>query len=86
MSLSERGISPSLKRSRLGEVRESLSDHTYKTICTLGAIAINTFVDFTSTKPIHEQVFYLGFMAGVGALADIVARGDRRLAASTQIN
>lgn len=77
------GISQGADKSRLGRVGERLSDHQYKVLSTFAGILINTFVDFAATKPLQEQALYLGLMAGVGALADIAARGDSRSLTST---
>ena len=76
MSLSERKIRRQGNESRLGRARERLADHGHKILFVLLGGSTNIFVDFAASKPLHEQVLYIGAMAGVGALADVVKRGE----------
>lgn len=78
MSLSERGIKQGADKSRLGRAGERLSDHKFKSTTTSLALSACLFVNFVATKSFQEQALYVGLMAGVGALADIAARGDSK--------
>ncbi len=78
MSLSEREIRGQGNESRLHRTRETLADHGHKILFALLGGCTNIFVEFAASKPLHEQVLYIGAMAGVGALADVVKRGESR--------
>lgn len=86
MSLSERGISIGASKNRLVRVGERLSDHKFKSATTSLALSACLFVNFAATKPVQEQALYVGLMAALGALADIVSREDARSLKDTPKN